>query len=256
MDNRRIARAAACLGALGLLGSPALAQAPADLQDLVGARAGSAESELQRRGYEFVSATTGADRKWGNWWNRSSRQCVTVSTVEGRYDSIVSTLPADCRQTLRATNSNDDRGERDSPRRGQGDNVNLVCYGEGEKPSFSTQEGYEWDRDQRAYVPRTRVEQGTSDFSGAVMLQIHSGQGRIRLSKSLIPPVNTGGDRGWWELSDLRMSPREIRASYKLNGMNRPRVVINRNSGRIAIDGISKFSGTCDVVDRDSGRRF
>ncbi len=256
MSERRLSRAAAPWILVGLLGPGlALAQAPRDLRDLVGARASSGESALESRGYAHVNTNTGADRKWSNWWNASSRQCVTVATVDGRYDSIVPTLPADCGQSARSRDAYDDRNS-DESRGGRRNNVNLVCYGEGAKPSFSTRDDYEWDRHNRVYVPRTRVEQGTSEFSAAVMLQIHGGEGRIRLPKSLIPPVHEGGDRGWWELTDLRVSSREIRARYKLNGMNRPKVQINRDSGRISIEGISRFDGTCDVVDRDGGRRF
>ncbi|MCI0429037.1 MAG: hypothetical protein L0210_00635 [Rhodospirillales bacterium] len=71
-------------------------ETPSGLKDLVGAKAAGGETELQNRGYKHVNTQTGTDRKWSNWWNQGRKKCVTVATVEGRYDSIVSTLPADC----------------------------------------------------------------------------------------------------------------------------------------------------------------
>ena len=69
---------------------------PNELRSVVGARASSGESTLQRLGYKFVKTTEGDDRKWSNWWKASSRTCVTVATVEGRYDSIITAPAPDC----------------------------------------------------------------------------------------------------------------------------------------------------------------
>ncbi|MBY8824993.1 hypothetical protein [Sphingomonas colocasiae] len=77
---------------------PAVAATPGDVRDLVGARASSGENALADRGYSLTHSEQGDDRTWGYWWNRSSKQCITVATVEGRYDSITGTLPADCNQ--------------------------------------------------------------------------------------------------------------------------------------------------------------
>jgi len=58
----------------------------ADLQDLVGARGAGGETELQRRGYNYVAGS-----KWSNGWH-----CVTVHTSNGHYQSIVDTPMANC----------------------------------------------------------------------------------------------------------------------------------------------------------------
>jgi hypothetical protein len=68
------------------------------LDNLVGMRASSGERELGDRGYRFVNSSKSSDRIWANWWNRSQRQCITVVTMDGRYDAITDTLPADCDQ--------------------------------------------------------------------------------------------------------------------------------------------------------------
>lgn len=84
---------------LGLaLAGPAAAQStPPDLRDLVGARAAGAESALAARGYVNVSGQAGDDRRWTNWWNERRKVCITVATMNGRFDSIVSTPAPDCR---------------------------------------------------------------------------------------------------------------------------------------------------------------
>lgn len=71
---------------------------PSDVRDLIGARAPSGERQLQRRGYRFVKTTKGDDRSYSNWWKASSRACITVATMNGRYDSITSTPAPDCNQ--------------------------------------------------------------------------------------------------------------------------------------------------------------
>ncbi|MBX7053970.1 MAG: hypothetical protein K1X36_03365 [Pyrinomonadaceae bacterium] len=59
-------------------------------------RASSGQSELEYRGYVFVKTGEGGDRKWSNYWNGSRRQCITVVTYNGRFDSIVDSPAFDC----------------------------------------------------------------------------------------------------------------------------------------------------------------
>jgi hypothetical protein len=82
------------------------------------------------------------------------------------------------------------------------------------------------------------------------MVQTWEGGGRIRLPKSLIPPINSRGNNGWWDLYDVVERPDIIRASYRLNGLNKPKLVIDRRTGRITVDGAASYSfrGTCDTI--------
>lgn len=83
----------------GAITSSALAQStPPDVRDLVGARGAGGEAALQSRGYVAVGGETGEDRKWTYWWSERRGVCLSVATVNGRYDSIVSTPAADCRR--------------------------------------------------------------------------------------------------------------------------------------------------------------
>jgi len=58
-------------------------------------------------------------------------------------------------------------------------------------------------------------------------------------------------------LYDVTVSPDTVRASYRLNGLNKPRLVIDRRSGRITVTGMSDygFRGTCDLIGHEP-RRF
>lgn len=92
--------------------SAAAQDTPRDVRDLVGARASSGESALENRGYKFIKTTEGEDRKWSNWWKASTKTCITVATVNGRYDTIVNSTPEDCK-TGSADNSDAGAGNDD-----------------------------------------------------------------------------------------------------------------------------------------------
>lgn len=80
------------------LAGPALAQStPPDVRDLVGARAAGAENALTTRGYANVRTQAGDDRKWTYWWNGRRNICLSVTTMNGRFDSITATPAPDCR---------------------------------------------------------------------------------------------------------------------------------------------------------------
>ncbi|TXC70559.1 hypothetical protein FSB78_06100 [Sphingomonas ginsenosidivorax] len=261
-----------------LLSGAATAQSTG-LEDLVGARGGQAEGELQRRGYVNVRTEKGDDRSYSYWWNADRRQCVTIATMEGRYNSIQPTLPPDCRQSanLRPDPNYANRpasrarpGYDPDPGFGRpgypgggpvvGDNtvdLGLVCFGDGTKPGIASGTTWTWNRDRDRYEYGRYNETRTEVFDASLMVQTWSGGGRIRLPRSLIPPINSRGNSGWWDLYDVSIGPDMIRGTYRLNGLNKPRVVIDRRSGRITVQGMSSygFRGTCDVIGNEP-RRF
>ncbi len=86
---------------LSVVSAPVPQPRSTGLDDLVGARAGQAEGELTRRGYRNMRGEKGDDRSYTYWWNERRRQCVTIATMNGRYDSITPTTPPDCRRDAR-----------------------------------------------------------------------------------------------------------------------------------------------------------
>jgi hypothetical protein len=135
-----------------------------------------------------------------------------------------------------------------------------VCFGEGQKPALANRWGWQWNWDSGRYDFGNRTELTRQQFDASVMIQIWDGGGRIRLPRSLIPPIHSGGTNrdGWWDLTDVYTDRGQIRATYRLNGLNKPRVTIDRRSGRINIQGLSsyRFRGDCDTIDGARHRRF
>lgn len=258
-----------------LLAAPAIAQTTG-LEDMVGARAGQAENGVRARGYAFVRAQQGDDRSYTYWWNDARRQCVTIATMDGRYTSVTPTLPPDCGKSAKADgNGNDpyrnppaptapqyggrdDRGMDDRGDRGyQGAlvdgrrvTIGLVCFGDGSRDGLASGSQWRWNPRTERYEYGTYTEARRQIFDTSLMVQIWNGGGRIRLPRSLIPPINSRGDNGWWDLTDVRAGPAMITATYRLNGLNKPRVTIDRRSGRVIVQGLSNygFRGACEQI--------
>jgi len=135
--------------------------------------------------------------------------------------------------------------------------INLICTGRGEAMKGSYSSSLEWDRYDHKYRPKSGYETSMRGFESAVTLQVDGQDGRIRLPEKLIPPLNSGGDhQHWWQLTDVIVGQNEIRASYRLNGLNKPTLRIDRQTGEISIKGTGQdFSGICEKVDAGQ-RRF
>lgn len=74
-------------------------QTPGDLGDLVGIRASNGERELNNRGFRYVKTSKGDASSYTNWWRASDQTCITVATVDGRYNSIVKVTNLDCNKS-------------------------------------------------------------------------------------------------------------------------------------------------------------
>ena len=103
MRPSAIVMSLALLSPLGLPGAASAQSTPSDVRDLVGARGSSGETALTNRGYVNVGGETGDDRSWTYWWNERRGVCLSVATMNGRYDSIVSTPSPDCRRSRPTT---------------------------------------------------------------------------------------------------------------------------------------------------------
>lgn len=267
---------------VGSLPVTAVAQSTG-LEDMVGARAGQAEGEILRRGYRNVRGEKGDDRSYTYWWNADRRQCVTVATMNGRYASITPTTAPDCRQPASVRPRPDDgtrppdyvpdRNDGHSPYRpgdgrpgilpgsaivdGQAVDLGLVCFGDGQRDTIASGTTWTWNRDRDRYDYGRYNQLTAEQFDASLTVQLWDGGGRIRLPKSLVPPIHSRGSSGWWELDDVSTGSDVITASYRLNGLNKPRLTIDRRSGRIMVQGLSNYSfrGTCDLIG-DNARRF
>ncbi|MCA8917274.1 MAG: hypothetical protein KDB90_17920 [Planctomycetes bacterium] len=227
----------------------AAAGTPPDVADLIDARGAGGETQLLSRGYEQRDSNVVRDQRFTFWWSEKRRQCISVSTVDGSYASIQSVPVENCGQSGSASALASATSERDPS------SLVLVCYGGGTRPTLKAETRYAWDDDKNKWRASDSVRATTEDFSSDVQLELYGDHGRIHLGAPLVPPINSRGDHGWWELDNLQVGPERITASYRLNGMNKPKLTVDRRSGRISIEGGTTFSGHCDIGDYGGGQR-
>lgn len=240
--------AALLAAALGLPAAVLAQKPPADLSDLVGVRGSSGETQMQARGYRQVRATLVREQSWTFWWSDVQRQCVAISTDDGRYAAINLIPEQNCKPGGAASEA--------KPAPVTPAVLTLVCYGQGQHATYSSHTGYEWNNKTKRYEPTQRVESGTEQFNSGVQIDIRGDEGRIHLSEKMIPPLHSGGSDGWWPLQNLSLTADRITARYKLNGLNTPEINIDRRSGFLEIKGMTPFSGKCDLGDWGASRRF
>lgn len=93
-------------------------------------------------------------------------------------------------------------------------------------------------------------------FDERLLLDFRENDSRIRVPRSLTPPINSGGKDGWWPLSDIKVSDDAIVARFRLNPLNKVTVRIDRGTGDVDVGGLGlAFRGVCERQDR-SERRF
>ena len=231
----------------------ASAQTPPDVEDLVGARGAGGETQLQSRGYEQRDSNTVRDQRFTFWWNAKRSQCISVSTMDGRYASIQSVPSANCGASGSAAGGASSRPSPSSER--DPNSLVLVCYGAGTRPTVTSEPDYRWDDKRNKWQEADTVRATTEGFNSDVQIELYGDHGRIHLGAPLIPPINSHGDHGWWDLDNLQVGADRITATYRLNGMNKPRLTVDRRSGRITIEGGTTFSGQCDIGNYGGGQR-
>ena len=93
-------------------------------------------------------------------------------------------------------------------------------------------------------------------FEDQVDIRLFSGDDRIRLPRTLLPPIHGGAD-GWFKLKNVVADARSIHASAAVNFMNNPKVYIDRVTGTISISGkAGDYSGQCQLVDANAPVKF
>jgi hypothetical protein len=93
-------------------------------------------------------------------------------------------------------------------------------------------------------------------YDDEVTIDLDSDTGRIRVPNEIKPRIRSGGDDGWWKLTDVKIGENEISAKFSLNFMNKPSLLIDRLSGHIAIQGkAGSFDGYCRPYDPTTVQR-
>ena len=93
-------------------------------------------------------------------------------------------------------------------------------------------------------------------FADQVDVRLFSGDDRIRLPRTLLPPIHGGSD-GWFKLKNVKADARSIKASAAVNFINNPKVYIDRSTGTISISGkAGDYTGECRAVDPNEPAKF
>lgn len=132
--------------------------------------------------------------------------------------------------------------------------VSLVCLGDGSanRPQASTVTA--WDSSgntaQANIVGNRRVP-----FDDQVNLTIDGAEGRIRMPRTMLPPIR-GGENGWFKIKNIEITDIEITGSVAVNFMNNPRLRIDRLTGNISLSGkAGDYSGSCTPYDPETAER-
>ncbi|MFW7354603.1 hypothetical protein [Brucella intermedia] len=132
--------------------------------------------------------------------------------------------------------------------------LELACVGGGaaNKADVATVNGWNSNGD---FGSAQVHGQRSVGFEDQVNLWIDGGEGRIRMPRSMLPPIR-GGEDGWFKIKSIEVSDREIIGSVAVNALNNPKLRVDRYTGAISISGkAGDFSGRCQKYDPATERR-
>ena len=132
-------------------------------------------------------------------------------------------------------------------------NLHLVCAVEGTRTFTEDQSVFAHSNAGNVEAVGTSTSRG--DFQDEVELRLVAGVGQIRLPRQVLPPLH-GGDGGWFDLGELRVTSDDIDAVAKVNFASHPKIHINRVTGVFSLHGKrSDFGGPCTPYDSATVQR-
>jgi len=132
--------------------------------------------------------------------------------------------------------------------------LNLICGGGGSANKMAVANAFGWNRWGSSHV--TAFGTRSQGFEDQVDVRLFSGDDRIRLPRTMLPPIH-GGSEGWFKLTNVKVTDRAITASAGVNFMNNPKIHIDRMTGTISINGkAGSYSGRCEAIEPNAQRKF
>lgn len=133
--------------------------------------------------------------------------------------------------------------------------LELMFSGTGTVTAAQTSFENKYDFKTKSYQSGTVTSTGKKPFTGSGYVEISNGTARIKLPSAMKPPLNSATN-GWFAVNDFFMNDTEITGTVKINGLNKPKLRIDRSTGIITIaNGLNDFTGTCELVTHDPAKR-
>lgn len=130
----------------------------------------------------------------------------------------------------------------------------LSCVGVSDTPATSTMATNVYRDGQSASANPTIY--GRERLTDRMTVEINGDVVRVKGPDTLTPVVAGRGDDGWRTLTNVSISPAEIRGQLSYSWVTKPIVRIDRMSGEIEISnrsfvaGMSSFKGQCERQER------
>lgn len=128
----------------------------------------------------------------------------------------------------------------------------LICDGVGTAPSSSSTSAAVYGPNGLASGQVTTVQ--TVRSNERFMVELEGERVRVGVPRPMVPPLNGGGDAGWWALDGVEMTDTSVSGRFRFNLLNKPTVTISRVTGDIDVRGSFSFQGQC--VPAPQGQRL
>ena len=125
----------------------------------------------------------------------------------------------------------------------------AMAQAQGEPPSLA------FDLHLHCLGATSVVGEGPVSADDPMLVDITGDRGRIRVPHIMRHP---GGDEGWRPMRDIKLDEHLITGHFWMSPWNRPSVVIDRVTGRIALAGFRGFGfhGDCLPYDANAAQKF
>lgn len=133
--------------------------------------------------------------------------------------------------------------------------LELMFSGSGTVTASQTAFENTYNYKTKSYQSGTVTSTGKKPFTGSGFIEISGNMARIKLPSAMKPLISSD-QGGWFPVNDFFMNDTEITGTVRINGLNKPKLRIDRGTGIITIaNGLNDFTGSCELVTHDPAKR-
>jgi hypothetical protein len=135
-----------------------------------------------------------------------------------------------------------------------GNRLNLVCGGGGSANKAVQSYGQAWNSNGDG-ASGVFTQQRAVGFEDQLQLWIEGDAGKARMPRAMLPAIR-GGENGWFDVKDIKVTDNEITGTVTVNFMNKPKLVLDRLTGTVSLAGkAGQFNGQCQKFDPSTAKR-